>query len=112
MEKDALFTNTLENTKLRTPPDAPYLKPLQQPNRLSGHGTKTEYTDEPQIRTHDKPVPKPVVLTTQSEELQIILFLQEINPSTNIYRFIKTLSAIRQPTDASRKRLSLNGLRG
>ncbi|GBM85378.1 hypothetical protein AVEN_205396-1 [Araneus ventricosus] len=84
----------------------PYLKPLQQPNRLSGHGSKTEYADEPQIRTPDSPLPKPVVLTTQSEGLQIISFLQDINPLTNIYLFIKTLSVIRQPTDASRKRLS------
>ncbi|GBM33506.1 hypothetical protein AVEN_273003-1 [Araneus ventricosus] len=36
--------------------------------------------------------------------------LQETNPSTNIYLLIKTLSVIRQRTDASRKRLSLIGL--
>ncbi|GBL96375.1 hypothetical protein AVEN_239108-1, partial [Araneus ventricosus] len=90
--------------------EPPYLKPLQQPNRLSGHGTK-EYADEPQILTPGNPIPKPVVLTTQSEGLQIIVFSQEIDPLANIYLFIKTLSVIRQPTDTSRKRPSVYWLK-
>ncbi|GBM51689.1 hypothetical protein AVEN_215335-1 [Araneus ventricosus] len=36
---------------------------------------------------------------------------QEINPLANIYLCIETRSVIRQPADASRKRLSLIGLR-